>query len=62
MSMAAAAAMRDLADCMDEEAEGLPAGMAFATMKAMARAHRKCADQIEARAKQGTTTTGGARR
>lgn len=61
MSLAAAAAMRDLADCMDEEAEDLPAGMAFATMKAMARAHRKCADRIEARATQGTTT-GGPRR
>lgn len=39
--------MRDLADCLDEEADELPAGMAFATVKAMARAHRKAAERIE---------------
>jgi hypothetical protein len=51
MSLAAAQAMRDLADCLKEEAEALPPGMAFATLSAMERAHRKCADRIEARAK-----------
>lgn len=52
MSLAAAQAMRDLAECLDEEAEALPAGMAFATLAAMARAHRKCADRIEERARK----------
>jgi hypothetical protein len=47
MSKAAARAMRDLADCMDGEAADLPAGMAYATMTAMARAHRKAAERIE---------------
>lgn len=47
MSRSAARAMRDLAECMDEEAEDMPAGQGFAVMKAMARAHRKAADRIE---------------
>lgn len=49
MSEAAAKAMDDLADCLGEEAEALPAGMAFATLSAMARAHRKAAARIRAR-------------
>jgi ubiquinone biosynthesis protein UbiJ len=49
MSLAAAQAMRDLADCLQEEADALPPGMAFAAVAAQARAHRKCADRIEAR-------------
>lgn len=48
MSAAAARAMRDLAACLREEAEALPPGMAFATLSAMARAHDKAADRIEA--------------
>lgn len=48
MSQAAARAMRLLADCMDAEAAEMPAGQGFATMTAMARAHRRCADQLEA--------------
>jgi hypothetical protein len=48
MSRNAARAMRDLAECLDEEAADLPAGMAFATLSAMARAHRKAAERIEA--------------
>lgn len=47
MSRNAARAMRDLAECLDEEAAGMPAGMAWATMTAMARAHRKAAERIE---------------
>lgn len=61
MSLAAAQAMRDLADCLKEEADALPVGNAFAVLSAMERAHRKCADRIEARcapapppAKKGT--------
>ena len=52
MSLAAAQAMDDLADCLDEEAEDLPAGTAYATLAAMARAHRKAAERIRARASQ----------
>jgi hypothetical protein len=48
MSRNAARAMRDLADCLDAEAEDLPPGMAYATLSAMARAHRKAAERIEA--------------
>jgi hypothetical protein len=52
MSRAAAAAMRDLADCLDEEAEGdnFPVGTGYQIMKGLARAHRAAADRIEARA------------
>lgn len=48
MSRNAARAMRDLAECLDEEAAELPAGMAFAAVSAMARAHHKAAARIEA--------------
>lgn len=48
MSQAAARAMRILADCMDAEANEMPAGQGYATMTAMARAHRRAADLIEA--------------
>lgn len=48
MSRNAARAMRDLAECLDEEAADLPAGMAFAAVSAMARAHHKAAARIEA--------------
>ena len=53
MSRNAARAMRDLADCMREEAEDLPAGMAKATMFAMERAHRKAAARIEGWSERG---------
>lgn len=49
MSREAARAMRDLAECFDEVAEEMPAGMAFACVQAMAQAHRKCAERLEAR-------------
>lgn len=48
MSLAAAQAMRDLADCMKIEADLLPRGSAKTTMAAMARAHATAADRIEA--------------
>lgn len=48
MSRNAARAMRDLAECMREEAEDLPAGMAKATLFAMSRAHDAAAKRIEA--------------
>jgi hypothetical protein len=53
VSRLAALAMRDLADCLDEEAERLPPHLFKAgvreLMSAMARAHRVAADRIEAR-------------
>lgn len=48
MSRNAARAMRDLAECLDEEAAELPAGTAFATLSAIARARHKAAERIEA--------------
>jgi hypothetical protein len=48
MSRNAARAMRDLAECLEEEAADMPTGMAYATIAALARAHRKAADRIEA--------------
>lgn len=56
MSEAAARAMDDLADCLHEEACALPPGMAFATLSAMARAHRAAAVKIRARAAAGPVT------
>lgn len=53
MSRNAARAMRDLADCLDAEAEEMPTGMAFATIAALARAHRAAADRIDAWAGEG---------
>lgn len=56
MSQAAARAMRILADCLDDEAADMPPGQGFATMSAMARAHRRCADRLETDAdKKGAT-------
>lgn len=60
MSRNAARAMRDLADCMDEEAAEMPPGMAFSTLSAMARAHRKAAERIEAWS--GDVGQGGSKR
>ncbi len=53
MSRAAAQAMRDLAECLDQEAEAMPAGTGFQIMGALARAHRAAADRIEARSDAG---------
>lgn len=50
MSLAAAQAMDDLADALEAEAEEMPTEMAFAAIAAMARAHRKTAAKIRARA------------
>lgn len=47
MSKNAARAMRDLADCLQEEADRMPAGMAWAAVAAMSRAHRSAAERIE---------------
>lgn len=47
MSRAAARAMRDLAECIDEEAEELGAGTVYGVAKLLARAHHKAADRIE---------------
>lgn len=55
MSRNAARAMNDLADALEEEAKGLPPGMAYATLQAMARAHRRAADRIEAWSADGAT-------
>lgn len=52
MSLAAAKAMDDLADCLDEAAEEMPAGQGYAVMRGLARAHRAAAARIRARAQQ----------
>lgn len=52
MSLAAAQAMDDLAEALEQEAEELPPGMAFAAISAMARAHRKTAAKIRERAQR----------
>lgn len=48
MSRDAARAMRDLAECMDDEAEDLQPGDPHDIMRALARAHRRAAERIEA--------------
>lgn len=54
MSLAAAKAMDDLADSIDEAAEDMPAGQGYAVMRALATAHRSAAAKIRARAEQET--------
>jgi hypothetical protein len=49
MSLAAAQAMDDLADCLEEEASSEP------IMGALARAHRRAAKRIRARAEGKVT-------
>jgi hypothetical protein len=39
--------MRDVAECIDEEAEALGAGTVYGVAKLLARAHHKAADRIE---------------
>jgi hypothetical protein len=48
MSLAAAKAMDDLADSIDEAAEDMPAGQGYAVMRALANAHRSAAAKIRA--------------
>lgn len=52
MSLAAAKAMDDLADSIDEAAEDMPAGQGYAVMHALAIAHRSAAAKIRARAEK----------
>ena len=51
MSLAAANAMRLLAGCFQEEAEAQGKREPRELMEAMARAHERCADKLEAQAK-----------
>lgn len=58
MSLAAARAMRDLAECIQEEADECGPGNAFAILSALGRAHARCADRLEVRAKEAEKALG----
>lgn len=55
MSLAAAAAMRDLAQCLRDEAKRMPPDQGSAVLSAMARAHDRTADLIEQRVRAANT-------